>query len=318
MNVRTKTDSRPDTLETLCLDLARRAKVAAAVLAAARTAEKDAWLLSAADALEKRSEEVLTANAEDVAAALARSSACETRDLARSSALDARYSAWSSTRETRDLARRAPLGAREPACCAALAETRAAASAVALGAVMDSECITDEYGQRVEKRDPYGRVWRYQWNVPGRLVRVRLPEGSDVAFGYDALGRRVWKRHRGQITRFIWDGDVPLHEWAEGEADRGSDSEPITWLFDPDGVRPLAKLAAGTRTAIITDDLGTPTSMLDERGAAVWSAETGIWGELLRVEGLRHACPFRTSPAAASTPRRAAGPPWGAACGPSP
>ncbi|HET6576315.1 MAG TPA: glutamate-5-semialdehyde dehydrogenase [Fimbriiglobus sp.] len=65
MNVRIKTDS----LEALCLDLVKRARAAAAVLTVARTAEKNAWLLASADALEKRSDEVLTANAEDVAAA---------------------------------------------------------------------------------------------------------------------------------------------------------------------------------------------------------------------------------------------------------
>lgn len=69
MNVRIKSDTRPDSLEALCLDLAQRAKTAAGALAAVRTAEKNAWLLASADALEKRADEVLTANAEDVAAA---------------------------------------------------------------------------------------------------------------------------------------------------------------------------------------------------------------------------------------------------------
>ena len=40
-----------------------------------------------------------------------------------------------------------------------------------------------------------------------------------LRFEYDALGRRtakisVWGRsifHR--VTRFLWEGDVPLHEW---------------------------------------------------------------------------------------------------------
>src|SRR5436305_13708282 len=56
-------------VEALCRDLAARAKSAAAALAAARTAEKNAWLLAGADALLARSDEVLAANAEDVKAA---------------------------------------------------------------------------------------------------------------------------------------------------------------------------------------------------------------------------------------------------------
>jgi glutamate-5-semialdehyde dehydrogenase len=69
VNVRTKSDTRPDSLEALCRDLAMRARAAAGALAAVRTAEKNAWLLASADALEKRADEVLSANAEDVAAA---------------------------------------------------------------------------------------------------------------------------------------------------------------------------------------------------------------------------------------------------------
>jgi glutamate-5-semialdehyde dehydrogenase len=56
-------------LESLCLDMARRAKAASAVLAAAPTTDKDRWLLAAANTLEARTQEVLDANANDVAAA---------------------------------------------------------------------------------------------------------------------------------------------------------------------------------------------------------------------------------------------------------
>jgi glutamate-5-semialdehyde dehydrogenase len=56
-------------LEALCQDLARRARVAAGKLAVAPTAAKDAWLRASADALEDRCEELLAANAKDVASA---------------------------------------------------------------------------------------------------------------------------------------------------------------------------------------------------------------------------------------------------------
>jgi glutamate-5-semialdehyde dehydrogenase len=59
----------PDSLAELCLDLARRAKAASSALAMANTAAKNAWLLAAADRLEREADAVLTANATDVAAA---------------------------------------------------------------------------------------------------------------------------------------------------------------------------------------------------------------------------------------------------------
>jgi glutamate-5-semialdehyde dehydrogenase len=52
-------------------DLGRRARIAAATLAGASTAAKNAALLAAADLLEERAEELLAANAADVEAAAA-------------------------------------------------------------------------------------------------------------------------------------------------------------------------------------------------------------------------------------------------------
>ncbi|VTT97133.1 gamma-glutamyl phosphate reductase : Gamma-glutamyl phosphate reductase OS=Pirellula staleyi (strain ATCC 27377 / DSM 6068 / ICPB 4128) GN=proA PE=3 SV=1: Aldedh [Gemmataceae bacterium] len=62
----------PDTRDTLgsqCRDTAARARAASEVLVGLSTAAKNAWLLSAAAALEAHSAEVLEANARDVAAA---------------------------------------------------------------------------------------------------------------------------------------------------------------------------------------------------------------------------------------------------------
>src|SRR4051794_3522753 len=58
-------------LSAYCLDLARRARLACAPLAAAGTAAKDRWLRHAADALERQSGHLLEANARDVAGAAA-------------------------------------------------------------------------------------------------------------------------------------------------------------------------------------------------------------------------------------------------------
>jgi glutamate-5-semialdehyde dehydrogenase len=56
-------------LSAYCVDLGRRARAAARLLATPPGRQKDRWLLRAAQALEERSEEILQANAEDVAAA---------------------------------------------------------------------------------------------------------------------------------------------------------------------------------------------------------------------------------------------------------
>ena len=47
------------------------------------------------------------------------------------------------------------------------------------------------------------------------LARVVRPDGKEVLFAYDALGRRIRKSYAGTTTHFVWDGNVPLHEWTE-------------------------------------------------------------------------------------------------------
>jgi RHS repeat-associated protein len=84
----------------------------------------------------------------------------------------------------------------------------------------------DVEGNLSRKVEPDGRAWTYEWDAVGMLVKVIRPDGLVVQFGYDAFGRRVWKRFRGRITRWIWDRDVPLHEWQEN-APGGADAPSL-------------------------------------------------------------------------------------------
>jgi RHS repeat-associated protein len=185
----------------------------------------------------------------------------------------------------------------------------------------------DVEGNLVEKVEPSGRRWGYEWNVAGMLVKVVRPDGSEVEFGYDALGRRVTKRYRGQTTHVLWDGDKVLHEWVEGTLEpavdfagvptwnadaegkrrdaellqhlsqgppvRGTAAEPITWLFDPEGFAPIAKLFGGGQHSIVSDQAGAPRLMVDGRGRVVFAASVSAYGELRELEGDRFQCPWR-------------------------
>src|SRR5690606_41787232 len=51
----------------------------------------------------------------------------------------------------------------------------------------------------------------------------RSSDLAHVEFTYDPLGRRIGKRYLGKLTRWVWDGQVPLHEWVE---DLRSDAAP--------------------------------------------------------------------------------------------
>ena|GEM_PF-188420 len=77
----------------------------------------------------------------------------------------------------------------------------------------------DADGNLTQRHDPDGGRWWFHWNDAGQLVHVDRPGGTAVTFRYDAFGRRIEKNVDGVITRWTWDGNVPLHEWrTEGEA----------------------------------------------------------------------------------------------------
>ncbi len=162
----------------------------------------------------------------------------------------------------------------------------------------------DAQGRLVESRSSAGALSRFHWGAEGRLAAVTRPDGDSVRFVYDALGRRVAKRFRGRVTRWVWDGDVPLHEWTalEDEATPGAGSPapeldategPITWLFVPNSFSPLAKLTADRAESIVTDYLGTPMLMLNELGELTWAGSVNGWGVASVTLGRPEDLPFR-------------------------
>jgi RHS repeat-associated protein len=187
----------------------------------------------------------------------------------------------------------------------------------------------DADGNLTEKAEPRGNVWHYVWNAAGRLARVIRPDGWVVEFAYDPLGRRVLKKFRGQVTRWVWDVHVPLHEWTEKDSSppqqidvapiqtaeaaealrvrrdaelatqraqgppQGTEQTPITWLFEPETFAPIGKIVGDQHFGIVTDHLGTPVRMFDAEGRDVWAAGLDAYGGLRFVHGDRDACPFR-------------------------
>ena len=196
------------------------------------------------------------------------------------------------------------------------------------GQLLAADGATFEYdreGNLLKKTDKDGGLWTYRWTAAGNVAEIGRPDGERVAFTYDAFGRRVSKTFQGQRTRWIWDGDVPLHEWTaqQGVSDpvplnppdpeeehqlarvspysrdyrppRPTDPEVLTWIFEPDTFTPVARLSSRERDAasLIADHLGTPIAAFDPLGRPVWSAELDIHGRVREVEGARQFCPFR-------------------------
>ena len=157
-------------------------------------------------------------------------------------------------------------------------------------------------------------TWTYEWDGAGQLVRVKNNKKVNLRFEYDALGRRVAKINEygkaegHKITRFLWDGNVPLHEWSYPLSDRpetidDSDgrrsyaspeprTELTTWIFDEGTFVPSAKLVGDRRYSIISDYLGTPVEAYDEEGQRVWARELDIYGRTRSEAGEVGFIPF--------------------------
>ncbi|NLR67217.1 hypothetical protein HGH92_23115 [Chitinophaga varians] len=175
--------------------------------------------------------------------------------------------------------------------------------------------IYDEEGnlsKKIVNTAPAGTgVWEYEWYGNGMLKQVTRPDRQTLTFQYDALGRRTSKKYKGEVTRFVWNGNTPLHEWSYPAADiptmtideagniQQSHPEPVpsetlvTWVFEEGRQAPAAKIVRGKQYSIIADYLGTPTEAYDETGQQVWSCELDIYGKVRKLSGDKAFVPFR-------------------------
>lgn len=150
-----------------------------------------------------------------------------------------------------------------------------------------------------------GTGWLYEWSSNGMLKKVIRPDGRPVEFRYDALGRRTAKQYFGKITRWVWDGNVPIHEWSYKVTDMQPDEkesapskEPTeditTWVFESGTFVPTAKIQEGKQYSIVSDYLGTPIQMYDEQGKKTWECTLDVYGKATTFEGRSLSdCPFR-------------------------
>ncbi|MWP50263.1 hypothetical protein GQ592_09265 [Gilliamella sp. Lep-s21] len=128
------------------------------------------------------------------------------------------------------------------------------------------------------------------------LKAVRNPQGEWIRFEYDALGRRTAKIVHTKIYRYLWDGNVLLHEWHYQHARRPKAitdelgmlmldrPEPVenltTWVYEEGSLVPTAKLCEGKSYSIVSDYLGRPAQAYDDKGELVWQVEFDIYGRI--------------------------------------
>jgi RHS repeat-associated protein len=181
----------------------------------------------------------------------------------------------------------------------------------------------DQDGRLVEKRTvepqpgldaPKEEVWRYSWNGAGLLQKATRHDGLIVECTYDPFARRLEKKVLHQTskllpptlqarTRFVWDGDVLVHEIREAGLEKGDPVvEERTYWFEDDGFEPLAHREKrvddvgrerGGWFHYVNDPIGTPDRLLAEDGSIATEYERKAWGQLEPKSGAKATTPIR-------------------------
>ncbi|AXB43212.1 RHS repeat-associated core domain-containing protein [Amycolatopsis albispora] len=156
----------------------------------------------------------------------------------------------------------------------------------------------DHLGRRVRQREG-DRTWEYGW-TGDLLTGLRTPDGHQWRYHYDPLGRRIAKqcvRPGGSVAesfRFVWDGTVLIEQ---EHVDATGARWITTWDRLPGSAAPVTQLErgpAGIRFhSVVTDALGTPTELVDERGHLAWRGRRTLWGRELPSPDARAAIPLR-------------------------
>lgn len=149
----------------------------------------------------------------------------------------------------------------------------------------------DAAGNLIERRDERQldgeepKTLALAWDANQRLVWSRKratfgdaePDEGETVYGYDPMGRRVFKRTGSDEVRFGWDGDALV-------AERAIDQEPGTrsrreYLYYPHSFVPLAVVDGEVSYRFHNDPNGCPIRVTRGDGRVVWAARQEAWGE---------------------------------------
>ncbi|MCH0567596.1 RHS repeat domain-containing protein, partial [Streptomyces sp. MUM 2J] len=136
-------------------------------------------------------------------------------------------------------------------------------------------------------------TWRYVWDTEDRLVEVTTPDGTCWRYTYDPLGRRTAKFRLAadgdtvvERVDFTWDGTTLCEQTTRAAAL----PHPVTLTWDHQGLKPIAQterisVADAPQQevdsrffAIVTDLVGSPRELVDEKGDIAWRTRTTLWG----------------------------------------
>lgn len=164
--------------------------------------------------------------------------------------------------------------------------------------------VFDRAGELRQRRDLHGNGEQedFSWDDNRKLIAVRKGE-SLVRYGYDGLGRRIFKQSASETRWFYWQGDALAGETVTddppplsalslfdtgGRLARQSAQARLfdrmrEYIYYPGSFQPLALLTQddGEKRSwhYHCDPNGAPVRLTSTSGDIVWSEKNGVWGE---------------------------------------
>jgi RHS repeat-associated protein len=154
----------------------------------------------------------------------------------------------------------------------------------------------DERGNRIAQG-----TWRYTFNARNQLISA-TSDAVRLTYGYDAFGRRLWKRvdrsESGGIvrqeTRTVWLGEQRIKETVTEQRFQAGGEVVISglqtrhttdYLYWPGSHTPclMRRHVPGRGSHIYlyeTDHLGSPVRLWDQQGQIVWEARYRAYGDV--------------------------------------
>lgn len=147
----------------------------------------------------------------------------------------------------------------------------------------DLKCQYDAHGN-LKTRHQGGTTWQFTYNARNLLISAHSNYGAIITYGYDAFGRRLWKRTNDQETRYYWLGEHLIGETTHTTPPNTTTPPQIKhyqwFLYHPDSYTPIATLIDGKTYTYHTDHLGSPIKLTDPQGNIAWSAQYQAYGEV--------------------------------------
>jgi RHS repeat-associated protein len=150
----------------------------------------------------------------------------------------------------------------------------------------------DRVGNLVERSDGTGAL-ELVWDANRRLVETRT-RGNTTRYGYDPLGRRIFKESDGLRTLFFWDGHVFAGEMTlRGE----TPTRVVEYVCYPETFEPLARIGvvpAKSEVAwLVNEPNGCPARSLVGEGKIKWETDYTSWFKATKQAANPDECEIR-------------------------